>query len=115
MNLIVLRVANLDRSRRFYETLGIQFVRERHGTGPEHFAATVGGVVFELYPAAEGACTERLRLGFRLACVDTAVAAVRELGIEVVSRSADGPWGRRAVVADPDGNRVELTGLTSEG
>lgn len=54
-----------DACRAFYEGLGLRFVRERHGTGPEHHAATLaGGLVLELYPATERRTTGALRLGF---------------------------------------------------
>ena len=49
-NLLVLRAADLAASRRFYEALGLEFVVERHGKGPEHLAASLGEFVFELYP-----------------------------------------------------------------
>jgi lactoylglutathione lyase len=109
INLVVLRVADLERSRRFYECLGVRFARERHAAGPEHLAADLGGTVFELYPDGGRGPTAGLRLGFRVPCVDAATAAAREAGADVLITAADGPWGRRAVVADPDGIRVELT------
>jgi predicted enzyme related to lactoylglutathione lyase len=34
---------------------------------------------------------------------------VQQLGAAVVSPPADSPWGLRAVLADPDGHRVEIT------
>ncbi|WP_203030038.1 VOC family protein [Frankia nepalensis] len=48
----------------FYGKLGMSFARERHGSGPEHYAAALaGGVVFELYPAGKRGATGRIRLG----------------------------------------------------
>jgi hypothetical protein len=58
-----LRVAYTDalkECRTFYAGLGIDFRLEQHGSGPEHYAATLeDGTVFELYPAAsqpDGRC-----------------------------------------------------------
>jgi catechol 2,3-dioxygenase-like lactoylglutathione lyase family enzyme len=48
MNLVVIRSADLERSLRFYKALGIVLLRERHGSGPEHLAATIGTVVLEI-------------------------------------------------------------------
>ena len=108
LSLIVLRVADLERSVAFYETLGLAFVRHRHGDGPEHHSATLpGGAVFELYPQKPGAPSSAgARVGFRIADVDATAAALPDA---VLSPPRDSPWGRRAVLADPDGHRVELT------
>ena len=108
LNLVVIRAADLDRAARFYSALGVFLARERHGAGPEHLAARAGGVVLEVYPQAEGATTAGVRLGFRVASVMAATAAAQEAGGAVVSPARASPWGLRAVVADPDGHRVEL-------
>lgn len=109
--LIVLRVADPERSVAFYETLGLAFVRHRHGDGPEHHSASLpGGTVFELYPQKPGGPSSAgARIGFRVADVDDAVAAFADA---VVSLPRDSPWGRRAILSDPDDHRVELTEVT---
>jgi predicted enzyme related to lactoylglutathione lyase len=48
------------------------------------------------------------RIGFRVPSVDLALAALKDYPEAVVSGARDSEWGRRAIVADPDGNRVEL-------
>ena len=35
LNLVVIRAAELERSQRFYEALGLRFSHEQHGRGPE--------------------------------------------------------------------------------
>jgi predicted enzyme related to lactoylglutathione lyase len=109
LNLVVIRAADLERSQRFYEALGLRFSRERHGSGPEHLAAELGGMVFEIYPRGSGPATVGVRLGFQVASVETAISAVQQLGAEVATPPAAGPWGWRAVVIDPDGLRVEVS------
>jgi hypothetical protein len=107
---VVLRSANVERAARFYGVLGLTFMKHRHGSGPEHYACeSPDGFVFELYPSKTDAGTTATRIGFRVPDVNTAVAALEGAGAVVVSAPADSPWGRRAVVADPDGHRVELT------
>ncbi len=109
LNLLVLRSPDLERAAAFYSRLGLQFTRHRHGKGPEHFAAELGGSVFELYPlAADGPSTLGTRLGFSVPSLDAAIAALSDYPGAVVSPPKDSPWGRRAVVSDPDGHRVEL-------
>ncbi len=109
LNLVVIRVSDLERASRFYEALGLQFTRERHGNGPEHLTTKSLGWVFEIYPQGNGASTAGAVVGFQVESIERALAAVQLLGAEVVLRPANGPWGLRAVVRDPDGHRVELS------
>jgi catechol 2,3-dioxygenase-like lactoylglutathione lyase family enzyme len=93
MTLLVLYTERLEECRAFYEGLGFEFVREKHGTGPEHFAAVLpGGLVLELYPSTPERATGRARLGF--------AATVESL-----------PPGHQ-ILTDPDGRTVELTNST---
>jgi predicted enzyme related to lactoylglutathione lyase len=108
LNLIVLRSIDLERSARFYGALGIAFVRERHGNGPEHFAGEVGRIVFEIYPHGTGEATVKTRIGFSVDSLSALIPELQEAGGTVVSLPQESPWGMRAVVADPDGHRVEL-------
>jgi predicted enzyme related to lactoylglutathione lyase len=87
----------------------LQFTKHRHGDGPEHFAAELPGGVFELYPLKPGGpSTSGTRVGFRVPSVDAALAALSDHPGSIVAPAKDSEWGRRAVVADPDGHRVEL-------
>src|SRR6266567_1847160 len=108
LNLVALRSADLDRAARFYELLGVRFVREQHGSGPEHLACCLSGVVLEIYPNASTNATSQVRIGFEVPSVEDAVNAVRDAGGTVATPPKESPWGLRAVVADPDGHRVEL-------
>ncbi len=50
MSVFVIRTQEVERTREFFETLGLTFVQEQHGDGPVHFACEANGVVFEIYP-----------------------------------------------------------------
>jgi catechol 2,3-dioxygenase-like lactoylglutathione lyase family enzyme len=105
INLIVLRCADVERAREFYEALGLVLVAEQHGGGPRHYSTTIGGTVLELYPrgAAE---TRGLRLGLSLSDLAAAVGAVGRTGGRVVrTDAAPTPF---AIVEDPDGHTIEL-------
>lgn len=109
LNLVVIRSTDLDKAARFYECLGLQFTRHRHGSGPEHLAAELGGCVFELYPfSTNGASTLGTRIGFRVPSLDSIITALSDYPDAIISPPQDSPWGRRSVVADPDGHRIEL-------
>jgi catechol 2,3-dioxygenase-like lactoylglutathione lyase family enzyme len=88
----------------FYRALGLLLTRENHG-GPEHYAADAGGVVFEIYPLTLGkAPTTDTRLGFVVDDVVGLLPLLTAAGGRILTEAPD-----RAVVADPDGHRVELT------
>jgi lactoylglutathione lyase len=109
LNLVVLRVSDLERSVAFYRLLELEFVKHAHGSGPLHYASEVDGVVFELYPSSsEQPVCASTRIGFEVANIDEVAAKLGAAGAKVVSPPKDSEWGRRAVIADPDGHRVEL-------
>ena len=111
LNLLVLRVDDVDRSRTFYESLGLMFVAERHGNGPEHFSSTLGETVLELYPRSSAGAISTIRLGF--AVDDLASVQARAVTCGGVEKSAQSTlWGLRAVLIDPDGNRVVVVQRT---
>lgn len=66
LSLVVVRVAELAASRRFYEQLGLALDQERHGSGPEHLSTLIGGTVVEL-SIGPGPSTQGLRLGLVVA------------------------------------------------
>jgi predicted enzyme related to lactoylglutathione lyase len=110
LNLVVIRSAVPEKLHAFYEALGMQFEKHAHGSGPEHFAAVVGAVTFEIYPARNAAdATTAVRLGFSVPSVEEAIGKLLTAGGRLVAPAKDSPWGRRAVVDDPEGHRVELT------
>ena len=109
-NLLTIRSRDIDRSVGFYKALGLRFCKHAHGSGPEHYCSEEGQVVFEIYPLESGKTpTLDARLGFAVASVDAAVTRLKDLGAHIVLAPTESEWGRRAVVCDFDGHRVELT------
>jgi catechol 2,3-dioxygenase-like lactoylglutathione lyase family enzyme len=102
--LLVIYTEALEECLEFYTSIGLAFSCEKHGSGPVHYAAILpGGIVFELYPAAEARATGALRLGFT---VESEAVYPRFLAgrhfredpegrkvVLTVSDSADGPVG----------------------
>lgn len=110
LNLVVIPSGDIQRSVAFYSSLGLTFVAEKHGNGPQHFAAEIGGTIFEIYPRlAIPGDSGPMRLGFLVPSVDEAVQNLQKLGVEMISAPKESPWGRRAVLTDPDGHRVEIS------
>ena len=109
LNLIVIYVEDIVRSKAFYSSIGLEFTAERHGSGPEHFAATISEGIFEIYPQSTNNPRGCVRLGFEVDSTDAMVGKMRDAGTNIIAEPSESPWGRRAIVEDPDGNRVELT------
>lgn len=110
LNLLVLRAREPKLLVAFYEGLGLRFDEEQHGSGPAHHAARQGSGAFEIYPcSADDRSTVATRIGFAVEDVDLACKRALESYGTVVQEPRDSPWGRRAIVKDPEGHTVELT------
>ena len=111
LNLLVRRVKDLELALGFHEALGISFESHQHGRGSKHLAGgTVGNsALLELYPLREGQSpTTSVRIAFRVDAIDPCLDALLGAGGKVIEAPHDGEWGRRAVVQDPDGHKIEL-------
>ena len=108
LKLLVLRTHRLEELKGFYETLGVEFVKEKHAQGPAHYAGGIGSAVLELYPLPKDAPEpdKSVRLGFVVRNLGTIANELGSTGIRI------GPSERNApavVIKDPDGRTVELT------
>lgn len=109
LNLLVVRSKELNRCLEFYQTLGLTFVQEQHGSGPVHWTAATGPVIFEVYPMdSESEPDRKTRLGFQLADLRHTVEQLRARGFRISAEARQSPWGLRAVAIDPDERSVEL-------
>ncbi|MGI8333075.1 glyoxalase/bleomycin resistance/dioxygenase family protein [Actinomadura scrupuli] len=93
VTLLVLYTRQVEECRSFYSELGVSFTVERHGQGPEHYAAVLAdGAVFEIYPARPDRETGALRLGLTVS------------GAAATPPLAPG----RHLLTDPDGRTIEV-------
>ncbi|WP_437585356.1 VOC family protein [Sorangium sp. So ce1000] len=102
---VVLRCADLERSRRFYEGLGLRFSPEQHGNGPKHYSCELGGMVLELYPLSDKT-TSGLRLGLVVSDLDRILESLSALGAAVGAIGSEG--NSPVTVLDPDGHQIAL-------
>jgi catechol 2,3-dioxygenase-like lactoylglutathione lyase family enzyme len=103
LNLIVLYTPQLEACRAFYETLGLYFSAEQHGSGPQHYACQWGELVLELYPN-EAACQDKMTLGFRVESLEAVIAGLGQPAS--IKTNAQGCY---LTVLDPDGRKIYLT------
>ena len=114
LSLLVLRTSQLAATRSFYEALGLIFAEEKHGSGPTHYSTQLGSTVLEIYPGEVAPPLNRkssgaIMVGVRVETVDKVIARMQEVGVQIVTPPRDSPWGRRAVILDPDGRAVEIS------
>lgn len=114
ISLIILRSARIQVLLEFYRALGLSFVEEQHGKGPIHYSCDIDGTILEIYPGEEGVAPHRQQggatmLGFTVSSLNVTLTELNKLGINLVSPPKESTWGRRAVVADPDGRAIDLT------
>jgi predicted enzyme related to lactoylglutathione lyase len=115
LNLLVIRARDPERLCRFYSAIGLSFVREQHGNGPVHHSSEIGHSVFEIYPRAhDEPTTSGARIGFNVLSLDEVLKALQREDAAIVSGPKATSNGRRAVVADPEGHRVELIEVRRE-
>lgn len=109
INLIALRARDPKALAKFYEAFGLRFEVEQHGNGLEHLACTLDGSVLEIYPLRPGELgTASIRLGFRTASIDSVVTKIVAAKGVILNATKDTTHGRRAVVQDPEGHKIEL-------
>lgn len=115
LSLVVIRAQDIDRLATFYAALGFCFTKHRHGKGPEHLSSTIGETVFEIYPTnGSNESTISTRLGFSVPSLANALGHLRQLDATVLTEPSDTEFGRRAVVKDFEGHKVELYEKASE-
>jgi len=111
LNLIVLRSANMESLASFYGALfEKELEKHRHGKGPEHYGTELNGLIFEVYSKRnEGDDTTPMRFGYLVEDIESALKRIKEFPINIVSEPKESPWGKRMVLDDPEGHRIELT------
>ncbi|TDU91480.1 putative enzyme related to lactoylglutathione lyase [Kribbella voronezhensis] len=116
-------VADLERSRAFYERLGVSFrARNRHGQGDaEAWVSTNTGITIVLHSTAFAAWWDETapqpspggsQVDLELESaeqLDHVIAELVATNATLVKPPTDMPWGQRfAIVLDPDDHRIGL-------
>lgn len=113
---VELHVRDVERSRRFYQALGVDVgepeVHEGQGVRHAHavwgkWDAEASFLMLNLYPAT--GTPSRVSIGFVADDLDGLHGRMTGDGVEVVKAPAAQPWGRTAIYRDPDGNTVSVT------
>src|SRR5579859_231469 len=110
LTLLVIRSAIPEQLAKFYKHFGITFEHHRHGNGPYHYSGHIGPTLLEIYPMAKG--QERpditLRLGLAIDAFDEIIDKLNALDTTFHQPPTSTEWGLMAVIADPEGRKIEL-------
>ena len=111
LNLIVLRSADMESLAQFYSALFDNTLnKHRHGKGPEHFGTELEDLVFEIYAQRnKNDDTTSMRFGYLVDSIENTLERINGFAFTVISDPKDSSWGKRMVLDDPDGHRIELT------
>ena len=106
LNHVTVAVADIERSVRFYRTLGLESIV--HSPHHARFVCPEGRSTLSVYLTA-GPIASTTVVYLECDDVDAKVAALEAAGIRFESGPADRPWlWREARFADPDGNPLCL-------
>ena len=117
LTLVMIRVADLAKSSRFYYCIGLDPQLEKHGSGPEHYAGQLGDTVIELYPMTGPvpASHNTIRLGFEVASIRIVLQDLQKAGLVSPSNPSLTEVNSSITIQDPDGNSIALTEPDSGG
>ena len=111
---LVLYARDLEKTAKFYRTIGVPLENEDHGEGPVHFATELGSVHYAIYPArSPGTAPARHSSGdtfheFYVDSLDDVRERLKAIDTMMLSEHEVMPWGCRLVAQDPDGRAVEV-------
>ncbi len=108
-SVVLLVCADLARSRTFYrDVLGLKLLAEDGAWA--NFALGDGSTLsLHAKPELLAVRPGSLQLGFAVESVDTFVGDCTQLGVPVFQDPYDEPFGRVAVIGDPDGYPIQIS------
>lgn len=103
-----LRCADLERTLRFYASLGLRIGRIPWGKGEYVFVGLDRGAI-DPTPALGPGDRSPITIGLAVDDLDEAYRRARAAGAEILEAPRDQPWGvRNFYVRDPDGHQLEF-------
>jgi catechol 2,3-dioxygenase-like lactoylglutathione lyase family enzyme len=113
---ILLRPADLDRSRRFYrDTLGLAVYREFGDRDDPGLVFFLGGGHLEISRVGDGTTAHNLALWIQVRDLAAEQRRLQAAGVEIVRAPEREPWGLLEMwIADPDGLRIVLVEVPAQ-
>ncbi len=110
MNLkyLVIKCNELEKSKAFYEAIGFHPVKEKHGSGAEHYSFAINDFVIELYPSNKSV-EGNLILGLEIKIpIEEIMQRLKFISYQQeLSKNKNG----NISINDPDGNKIFINGI----
>ena len=110
MNLkyLVIKCNDLEKSKAFYEAIGFYPVKEKHGSGVEHYSFVLNDFVIELYPSNKSV-EGNLILGIEVKIpLEEIIQRLNFISYDQeLSKNKDGNFS----IKDPDENKIQIIGM----
>jgi predicted enzyme related to lactoylglutathione lyase len=113
LNLIVLSTAKGIAALDFYRALGFRFEMTSSAEGLDYYACYLGETVIEIHPGSAGTASQpcqgsSVMLGLKVDNIDEVLAKAQKLSKITLPAAHESRWGRRVVLTDPDGRKIQL-------
>jgi lactoylglutathione lyase len=112
---IILLVSNMDNSTRFYKDVMNLPIKSQSKDWTEFFNRET---VLALHPARKGVEPTPQRnvlVGFMVNDLEAEVELLQKKGVKFFKRLRNEPFGKHAIIEDPDGHLISLAEIKSKG
>ena len=110
---VILLVSDMKRSTKFYrDTLGMK-LKQRSKDWTEF---SEGGTVLALHPARRKRIKKNnsMLVGFSVSDFDDVISALKKKKVKFYKKPKDEPFGRHAIIQDPDGHLISIVEMPQE-
>lgn len=108
LSLIVITSHDIEQTCKFYRAIGLDFKKEKHNSGPEHYAAPFGATVIEIYPCKKNQKPADCLFGFTVNSIGVVLEKIEAVGGRLVVGPKQEDGKLTATIEDPDGRTVHL-------
>jgi len=106
---VEIRTAKAPAVGHLLQSLGLVVAKHTADDGSIYLTASCTGLLLKIVVATAASDPRETTLHFGVDSLDAALRAAAERKADVLKPPHDSSWGRRAIVADPDGRRIILT------
>lgn len=112
---VILLVSNMEKSIKFYNEILELPIKTRSQDWTEFFN---NDTVLALHPAPKKRATLKtgsgILVGFEVADLDSTVKRLKEKRIKFFKKPKEEPFGRHAIVQDPDGHLISIAEINEK-
>lgn len=110
VNAVILLVSNMKRSIKFYrDTLGMELKKE----SKDWTEFSLKGTVIALHPAkTKIKMSKGMLVGFTFSDLESTCKELRKKRVKFYKKLTDEPFGKHAIILDPDGHLLSLAEIT---